>query len=121
MLNSIPTKKSNNKKVIKRFLEMAEKPGEYYKRLDLRQKRKLQSIVFPEGLQFSTKNKECRTSKMNLLFELTNSISLLYSSKKEETQVQFALESHLVAGTRLPVPVGRAGWTPFDFVALRSG
>ena len=81
---------------------MAEKPGEYYKRLDLRQKRKLQSIVFPEGLQFSTKNKECRTSKMNLLFELTNSISLLYSSKKEETQVQFALESHLVAGTGLP-------------------
>ncbi|AFU67934.1 serine type site-specific integrase/recombinase [Psychroflexus torquis ATCC 700755] len=107
MLDSIPTKKSNNKKVIKKFIEMAEKPGEYYKRLDLRQKRKLQGIMFPEGLQFSTKNKECRTSKMNLLFELTNSLSVLYSSKNEETQVQFALESHLVAGTGLePVTFG---------------
>ena len=36
---------------------MAENPDEYYKGLDLRQKRKLQSIMFPEGLQFSTQNK----------------------------------------------------------------
>ena len=43
------------------------------------------------------KNKECRTSKLNILFDLTSSFSKTYDTKKEKTQTQKVLESHLVA------------------------
>jgi hypothetical protein len=42
------------------------------------------------------KNKECRTSKLNILFDLTSSFSKTYDTKKEKTQTQKVLESHLV-------------------------
>ena len=47
------------------------------------------------------KNKECRTSKLNILFDLTSSFSKTYDTKKEKTQTQKVLESHLVAGAGL--------------------
>ena len=46
------------------------------------------------------KNKECRTSKLNILFDLTSSFSKTYDTKKK-TQTQKLLESHLVAGAGL--------------------
>jgi hypothetical protein len=42
------------------------------------------------------KNKECRTSKLNILFDLTSSFSKTYDTKKEKTQTQKVLGSHLV-------------------------
>jgi hypothetical protein len=47
------------------------------------------------------KNKECQTSKLNILFDLTSSFSKTYNTKKEKTQTQKVLESHLVAGAGL--------------------
>ncbi len=57
--------------------------------------------MFPEGFKFSLKNKECRTSKVNMIFDLTNSFKANYIVKKEKTQIQNVLESCLVAGTGL--------------------
>jgi hypothetical protein len=62
-------------------------------------KRVFQNILFPEGFRFSMKNKECRTSKLNILFDLTSSFSKTYDTKKEKTQTQKVLESHLVEQT----------------------
>jgi len=98
LLINLPTKKSNHKKVMKYFLKIADNPRQFYESLDYHNKRLFQNIVFPEGFRFSMKNKECRTSKMNLLFELTHSFLKQYDLKKEKTQTQKALESHLVAG-----------------------
>jgi len=42
------------------------------------------------------KNKECRTSKLNILFDLTSSFSKTYDTKKEKTQTQKVFGSHLV-------------------------
>jgi hypothetical protein len=42
------------------------------------------------------KNKECRTCKLNILFDLTSYFSKTYDTKKEKTQTQKVLESHLV-------------------------
>jgi hypothetical protein len=47
------------------------------------------------------KNKECRTCKLNILFDLTSYFSKTYDTKKEKTQTQKVLESHLVAGAGL--------------------
>jgi len=107
LLANLPTKMSNHKKVLKYFLKIANNPREFYESLDYHNKRILQNIIFPEGFRFSMKNKECRTSKLNLLFELTHSFLNKYDNKKEKTQTNNLLESHLVAGTGLePVTFG---------------
>ena len=54
----------------------------------------------PEGFKFSLENKECRTCKLNMIFDLTNSFKTNYVNKKEKTQIQNVLESNLVAGAR---------------------
>ena len=100
MLN-LPTKMSNHKKVMKDFLKISENPGQFYESLEYHNKRVFQNILFPEGFRFSMKNKECRTSKLNILFDLTSSFSKTYDTKKEKTQTQKVLESHLVAGAGL--------------------
>ena len=107
LLLNLPSKMSNHKKVMNFFLKVAENPRQYYESLDYHNKRLFQNILFPEGFRFSMKNKECRTSKLNLLFELTNSFLKQYDPKKEKTQTKKLLESHLVAGTGLePVTFG---------------
>lgn len=100
-LESLPTKMSNQENLIKKFLKIAENPSLFYDSLDYRNKRAFQNVVFPEGFKFSLKNKECRTSQINLIFELTNCYLEAYAYKKEKTQMQKTLESRLVAGTGL--------------------
>jgi site-specific DNA recombinase len=100
-LDSLPTKMSNQENLIKKFLKIAENPTIFYDSLDYHNKRAFQSIVFPEGFKFSLKNKECRTSKINLIFELTNCFLETYADKKEKTQLHKTLESRLVAGAGL--------------------
>ncbi|MBU3821252.1 recombinase family protein [Flavobacteriaceae bacterium XHP0103] len=104
---NLPSKKSNHQKFLKKFLKIAENPCEFYKSLNYNDKRAFQNILFPEGFKFSLKNKECRTSKVNMIFELTNSFKDNYTNKKQKTQIQNALESRFVAGTGLePVTFG---------------
>ena len=106
-LLNLPSKKSNHQNLLKRFLKIAKNPGEFYESLNYNDKRVFQNIVFPEGFMFSLKNKECRTSKMNIIFDLTNSFKDAYGVKIKKTQIQKVLESRIVAGTGLePVTFG---------------
>ena len=106
-LLNLPSKKSNHQKLLKRFLKIAKNPGEFYESLNYNDKRVFQNIVFPKGFMFSLKNKECRTSKMNMIFDLTNSFKDAYNVEVKKTQIQKVLESRLVAGTGLePVTFG---------------
>ena len=100
-LLNLPSKKSNHQKLLKRFLKIAKNPGEFYESLNYNDKRVFQNIVFPKGFMFSLKNKECRTSKMNMIFDLTNSFKDAYNVEIKKTQIQKVLESRLVAGTGL--------------------
>ena len=103
-LLNLPSKKSNHQKLLKRFLKIAKNPGEFYESLNYNDKRVFQNIVFPEGFIFSLKNKECRTSKMNIIFDLTNSFKETYVVKTKKTQIHKVLESRLVARGRLELP-----------------
>ena len=100
-LLNLPSKKSNHQKLLKRFLKIAKNPGEFYESLNYNDKRVFQNIVFPKGFMFSLKNKECRTSKMNMIFDLTNSFKDAYNVEIKKTQIQKVLESRLVAGIGL--------------------
>ena len=120
-----PTKMSNHKKLINNFLKMAENPYQYWDKLNYNEKRTYQNILFPDGLRFSLKNKECRTPKMNLMLELTNCYSDCYTNKKEKTQKLKAFESRLVAGTGFIPPekveMGQRGEQPKETpIALQS-
>jgi len=67
--------------------------------------------MFPEGLKFSLKHKDYRTSKISMIFELTNSFKANYVIKKERTQIQNVTESCLVAGAGfIPLLQSRAKW-----------
>ena len=95
-LLNLPSKKSNHQKFLKKFLKIAENPGEFYESLNYNDKRVFQNIVFPKGFMFSLKSKECRTSKMNMIFDLTNSFKDAYNVEIKKTQIQKVLESRLV-------------------------
>ncbi|SFZ95022.1 hypothetical protein SAMN05428642_10639 [Flaviramulus basaltis] len=101
-LLNLPSKKSNHQKLLKKSLKITENPSEFYESLNYNDKRVFQNIVFPEGFKFSLKNKECRTNKVNIIFDLTNSLKANYSKKKKKkTQIQNVLESRLVERTGL--------------------
>ncbi len=57
-LDFIPSKKSNLDNAMKYFLKTTENPREFYNSLEYSKKRKLQSLLFPEGLLFSLEKKE---------------------------------------------------------------
>jgi site-specific DNA recombinase len=73
-LSNLPSKKSNHQKVLKKFFEIAENPSKFYESLNYNDKRIFQNILCLEGFIFSLKVKECRTRKVNMIFELNNSI-----------------------------------------------
>ena len=92
-IDFIPSKKSNFDKAVKYFLKITENPSKFYISLDYNKKRKLQKLMFPEGLLFSLKNKQNLTSKTSIIFGLTNCFSMNYNEKKERTHQQKANES----------------------------
>jgi hypothetical protein len=59
------------------------------------------------------KNKECRTSKLNILFDLTSSFSKTYDTKKEKTQTQKVLWSHLVDNS---IEISNLSFTPRELI-----
>ena len=59
------------------------------------------------------KNKECRTSKLNILFDLTSSFSKLTTLKKEKTQIQKVHESHLVDNS---IEISNISLTPRELI-----
>ena len=106
-LNFLPTKKSNHEKAIDYFLKIAQNPSKFYDVLDYTQKRKFQTVLFPEGFHYSIINRKYRTSKTNALFDLTRSFTNYYDIKKQKTHPQKWDGSSLVAGTGLePVTFG---------------
>ena len=97
-LDFIPSKKSNLDKALKYFLKTTENPREFYHSLEYDKKRKLQGLLFPEGMLYSLEKKENLTSKTSALFELTNCFTGNYDSKKKRTHQQKANESAYVPG-----------------------
>lgn len=95
-IENLPTKKSNHDKAIKYFIKIAVNPSKFYESLEYNQKRVFQKLLFPEGLRYSVKNREYLTSKKGSLFELTDSFSVNYKTKKNGTYQKKLDKSHTV-------------------------
>jgi hypothetical protein len=59
------------------------------------------------------KNKECRTRKVNMIFELTNSFKYNYNLIIEKTQIQNVLESCVVDNS---YEISNISFTPKDLI-----
>lgn len=64
-------------------------------------KRRIQYVVFPDGLMVDTEKRQYLTDNINSVFTISGSISNDKSNKKSDSKNLFLHESLLVAGARL--------------------
>ena len=70
-------------------------------------KQKLQNLVFPEGINYDKENRQCRTGRVNWIFEIIACISKNIKNKKTEQSDGLSDLSGLVARTGIePVTSG---------------
>ena len=67
----------------------------------LETKRAIQNMMFPEGILFDFKNDTYRTTRVNSIFALINSVSTVLGENKNRTEPNNFDLSCLVAGARL--------------------
>ena len=73
---------SNQKEMIPVVIATASKIGTLWKKADLETKKKIQNLVFPEGVFWDKKKRDYRTKKRNAVFELLDRISVGYGNEK---------------------------------------
>lgn len=59
----------------------ASRLGNLWEESDYNMKQKLQNLVFPEGVLYNKKNGQCRTTRVNFIFEIIACISGLPEKK----------------------------------------
>ncbi len=92
---------------IQRSIEISQNIHNYWLLGDLEEKRKIQKLVFPEGLVIDTTNRTYLTSKVNSLFLAKSQFKRVAGGENKKLPTKNGEESCLVAGTGLePVTFG---------------
>ncbi len=92
---------SNLKKYIDTSLTVAQNINKYWFSGDIETKKRIQNLVFPEGVSLDMKNRSYLTKKVNMVFSLIQSISGVSSEKEKGLQPFFDMQSSVVAGLGL--------------------
>ena len=82
-LYTIPVVTSNLENLIKTALNYLQDLRQIWVSVDYDSKRKLQKVIFPQGLVIDLKNRASPTSPMNKFLETVNSLLVSYNLKKE--------------------------------------
>ena len=99
------TKKSANiEKYLDACTHIARNTSKYWASEGFEIKRKLQQLVFPEGIFIEVKKRAVRTSEVNMIFNLTASIRSYWEPVNENSPVEITEESLVVAGGRFELP-----------------
>ena len=98
-LNTMPGKISNLEKMLESSLEKLEKLSVLWGSSDLSGRRKIQRIVFPEGVFYDAKNHQYLTKKINGFVLVTCCLSGMYSESKNGNSHFLDENSRLVAGS----------------------
>lgn len=96
-LNTVPTKISNLEKLLESSLKKLQNLSVLWGSSDLEGKRRIQKIVFPEGVFYDSKNREYLTRKINGFVLVTYSISNGYELNKTGNSQIFDENSQIVA------------------------
>ena len=95
-LENLPSKKSNLAILDEKILSLLENPRQFWESINTKQKRRLQDVLFPDGLHYSPKTTEYRTSNIHLLLEITSCFIDTWSSEKNKTRRQNVFGSRVV-------------------------
>ncbi len=74
---------SNQNEIIPVIIATASKIGTLWKNADLERKKKIQKLVFPEGIFWDKKKRAFLTKKRNATFDILDGISESYRNKKD--------------------------------------
>ena len=99
---ALPTKKSNQAILDDRIIQLLENPRQFWESLSTKHKRRLQELIFPDGLWYAPKTREYRTTNIHLLLEITGCFIETWTSEKNKTRRQNVFGSRVVAGAKLP-------------------
>ena len=98
---------SNHSIHINKVVEQVANINKYWKEGDIERKRRIQKLVFPEGLSIKAENREYLTKNVNMIFRLASMFSKNEGGYKKQKTHQNFDGSFLVAGTGLePVTFG---------------
>ena len=97
---------SNLEKAAENALEIASKLPHMWRSGKFNTKRKLQNLMFPEGIRYDRENDNYRTTRTNFLFSLIACLSEEYGGKKDGDFINFDKIPTLVG------PHGLEPWTP---------
>lgn len=95
-LENLPSKKSNLAILDEKILSLLENPRQFWESINTKQKRRLQDVLFPDGLHYSPKTTEYRTSNIHLLLEITGCFIDTWNSEKNKTRRQNVFGSRVV-------------------------
>ena len=95
-LENLPSKKSNLAVLDEKILSLLENPRQFWESINTKQKRRLQDVLFPDGLHYSPKTTEYRTSNIHLLLEITGCFIDTWTSEKNKTRRQNVFGSRVV-------------------------
>ena len=98
---ALPTKKSNQAILDDRIIQLLENPRQFWESLSTKHKRRLQEVIFPDGLWYAPKTREYRTKNIHLLLEITGCFIETWTSEKNKTRRQNVFGSRVVAGAGL--------------------
>lgn len=76
------TNLSNQEKQIPVIIATASQLATLWKTSDLKTKRRIQNLVFPEGIFWDKEKRNYRTKKTNAIFEIMSRLSITYGQKK---------------------------------------
>ena len=87
---------------IEKSIEISQDINNYWQLGDLEEKRKIQKLVFPEGIVVDTTNRTYLTSKVNSLFFAKSQFKRTSEGVNKKLPIKSDEESSLVAGVGLP-------------------
>jgi site-specific DNA recombinase len=92
---------SNLLKYIDNSVDVARNISKYWHSGDLDTKRRIQKLVFPQGLTVNIPKREYLTTKVNSVFSLINGLARVTEDEKKDDSVFFSESSVAVAGLGL--------------------
>ncbi|WP_354028302.1 recombinase family protein [Chitinophaga sp. OAE865] len=105
-LNRVTPKISNLEILIPVAVAKVNKLGSAWRSNSLEEKRRIQKILFPEGIYYNVNKHQYRTSNINQFLVLIHALSVSYSANKKR-DLQFNIEN--------PYSVARSGVEPETF------
>jgi site-specific DNA recombinase len=106
-IGKLDSKISNLEKYIDFSLDVSQNINKYWESEDIETKKRVQELVFPDGVSLDMSERQYLTSNVNVVFEMNRAIAKVSEGSKNKKPTKKIGGSALVAGTGLePVTFG---------------